>query len=381
MTKIISLILAFIMAAVFPFSAVDEQPAAVEQPAAAGFWAPLQAWVSNVSWGEKNYKLTFSAGEDSPSDVFIRKDAAVTEIELPDFGRVQISEETLALEIFGLPIVIDFGAFRQKNQASPGEKGTLSTDFEMLKPWLEKAYREILLPCADLGLNFGGLTAHIEASDETIRERTWAWIDSLMEERTILETLLNHYGPSLQLFIPGMPETFDELKQAWESEKANPAVTWPDFSVIADVVYNLGLGGKSISCDADLSSDGLGSIVLHLKLVPAGDGYDAAASMEIYSLDEAGDTYSLDLHAHGDSFSGVFNAPDNTIALNAEWKTEEGAERLAAGLTVNEAEPGSILLTLVEGRLEGILTLREKEQARIAIESVEKEPILVITKE
>ena len=381
MTKIIAVILAFILAAVFPFPAVDEQPASVEQSAAVSFLEPLRAWSSKVSWEEQDYKLTFSAGEDSPCEVFIRKDAGMTDIWLPEFGRVQLSEGKLALEIMGLPVVIDLGAFRQKVQNSSQEKSTLFTDFEMLKPWLEKAYKEILLPCADLGLNFGGLTAHIDANDEIIRQRTWAWIDSLMEERTILETLLNHYGPYLRPFISGFPETFDELKQAWDSEKANPAVTWPDFSVIADVTYNPGLGGKRISCDVDLSSAGLGSLVFHLVVLPAGDGFDATFSMEIYRLDEAGNIYSLDLRSHEDRFIVIFTAPDNTYTLNAERKAEEGAEKLTAGITVNEEELGNVLITLKEGRLEGVLALRDKKPVRVILEPVEKEPIHVITKE
>jgi len=380
MTKMIAVILSFVLALSFSFSGPGEQPAAVKQSASTGFLGSLQAWSAGILSGEKDCRLTFSVAGETPSELIIRKDDGLMEITMPNVGRLQAAEDTLAMEAFGPSVVLHLDEFREKLQAKPRKKGNLSTDFEMLRPWLEKAYKEIILPSGDLGLTFSGVTVHVNATDEIIRERTWKWIDSLIQERTTLETLMNHYGSWLRMLIPGMPKTFEELQQAWEAEKANPTVSWPDFSVTADIVYSLGLGGKRITCKADLSCEGLGSAEISFLLIPVKkEGFDLTASLDYSGTDNRAGTCSLDLHSHKERISGMLAVPGHTYTLDAGRSIEEGSEKLTARIAGDGGELGNVLLTLAEGRLEGILALKEKTLARIIVEPLEKEPIQVIT--
>lgn len=341
MKKLIALLLAVFMAASLSFSAAETLPAE------GGFFPALRDWSSGLAQEGQDYKAAVSVAGFSLFSMLIRKDSGITELAVPDLGRVQFSDKALALEAGNRQFVLDLASLREKFRKSDAEKINFKADLEMIKPWLDQGIREIILPSADLGLNFSGLTVHISATDEVIRERTWAWIDKLMEERTTLETLLAHYGRYLKLFIPWLPQTFDELKQAWEAEKANPSFTWPDFSVTADLTYSIGLGGRHISCNADLYCEGLGRAGLTMEMVPARDGSDILASLDTTGEDGSKNAFSLDFHCHGDKSSGVLTIPGNTFTLNAERRTESDTTVHYNAVLDEQKDHGRFLLNAV----------------------------------
>lgn len=329
MKRILALILAVLLTIVFACSSAEEQPAdavlpaAVEQPAAEDFFHALQAWSSGLRSAQKDYRATLLIDDQPIQDMTVRQDEGITEIAFPDIGRVQFSEKGIGLELGELQHFFDLESMRNKIRDRIPSKDELKADVEVLKPLLDSALKEILLPSVDLSLSFGGVTAHVEATDESIRERTFAFVDKLMEERTTLENLLDHYHRILGLFIPDMPQSFDELKQLWEKQKASPA-SWPDFNITADITYGMGWGGrKNITCNANLYSKDLGWAKFSMDLGLGRDGFDITASLNTNDRYYSTDAYTLDIHLGGNRLNGVLTIPRNNLVLNAEWNPAE----------------------------------------------------------
>lgn len=343
MKKIFTVFIALWLAVSWVFCAAAEAPSglpavteqAAETAAAGDFREALAAWAAGPA-GRQDLKATLLTADSEPREMTIRRDAGITELAVADLGRLQISENAIALEIGDFRYTFDLNRFRGDERPFLPEADTLRPDLEMIRPWLDRALKEILLPHARFGLSFRGITVHVEATDESLREKAAAWFDQLVQERTVLETLIAHYGRFLRTFFPFIPRSFDELKETWEAEKANPSIPWPDFTVTADITYGKGFSGTSISCDANLYCKGLGWGKLSLELARSRGSLDLITSLD--TNDESGrrNSFGLDFHSRGDKLDAILLIPRNTFTLSAERLPDADSRTVRYTATLDE---------------------------------------------
>ena len=299
--------------------------AAEESQAPSDFFQALLGWAQNLNLDESDY-FASARWENSPVyQATLRKDQGITELSVPDIGRAQISDNKIMLDIGGQKYGVDLSMLTDLIQSfSSGEKAA-SKDLEMLRPWLEKAFRDIILPCVRINYSSGGFSVHIDADDERIKERTYALIDEIMAERNTVETILSHYGSFLGQFIPGMPQTFDELTRIWELEKTNQALYWRDFSLGADITFSQGRDGLSASGHVKLYLEWLFGANLSFELKSTGEGVDFLASLDLTNYRDRIRSTSgkLAFHAAGDKIEGMLQLDEYTYNLTAERAKEE----------------------------------------------------------
>ena len=326
---------------------------AEEQPAGGDFGQGIREWLAGLNLEKSDYKASIFSGGYKSAEITVRKDQGITEIAVPGSGRMQISESAVIVNMGGQLYSVDLAAMRDTYQTFFAEDKYIDKDIEMLRPWLEKAFRDIILPSVKVNAGRRGFTLHIDAGAEEIRERTYAWLDEFIADRNTVETILNRYGLYLGTMIPGMPQTYEELKEAWEKEKTNPDSRWQDFHITADITSARSIYGQNISCVADLYIANAGGARLSFELSVARDGFDLVSSLNVSEgtaisrQHNRSDAYELDLHCHGNKLNGVLATPDDTFTLNAEKKTEEDdTTHITATLNAQRSH-GEIMLDAV----------------------------------
>ena len=311
--------------------------AAEESQAPADFLQALADWAQNLNLDESDYSGSVRWLNSPAYEGTVRKSQGITEIELAGLGKAQVSEKKIMLDIGGKKYGVDLSKLMEWIQSfSSGEKKGFAKDLEMLLPWLEKAFKDIILPCVRINYSYDGWSVHIDADDETIRERTYTLIDEMIAERNTLETVLDRYGTYLSKLIPDMPRTFEELEKAWESEKDNPAFSWMDFNLGADLTYSRSYDGLSVSGRINLSFQRLFGANLTFELKSNDEGFDVLASLDLSNGRDAAvrSSNKLAIHCAKDKIEGLLKVQDNTYTLKAEGKTEEsGLRRYTASLT------------------------------------------------
>ena len=310
--------------------------AAEEQATAGDFLQPLARWAQSLNLDESDYYGSVGWAGGLLYDGTIRKNQDFTELAVSGLGRAQISRKKIMLEIGGQKYGIDLTAVVKDLLQSFASGGrSFTKDLKVLWPWAEKAFKDILLPCVRISYSIDGLTLHIDANDEEIKERTYAFIDEIMAERNTAEALLSHFGSFLGRFIPGMPKTVDELERFWESEKANQTIAWRKFNFSADITCSMKFSGQSVSGHGNLYLEGLYGATISFELKSDKEGVDLLGSLDLTN-DRAGmqsSSYKLALHLIGDKAEGLLQIQDNTYALKAEKETpEKGAARYTASL-------------------------------------------------
>ena len=333
MKRIIAVLLAIVLLSGIALSAAEESG----KPA--DFLQALSEWAQKLNPDESDYSASVKWSGSPGYQGTLRKDQEITEIELAGLGKAQVSENKLMLDIGGKKFGIDLSRVLNliKSWSSgKSEKKGLLKNLEMVKPWLEKAFKEIILPCVRINYSYDGVSIHIDADDEKIMESTYALIDEIMAERNTLETLLNQYGPYLARFIPNMPKTFEELAKAWEFEKEHRSIHWRDFNFGADITYSTGNGGLSVSGRINLYLQGLFGAGLTIELKTTDEGADLIASLEVTNDRSPVPQFSgkLAFHCVRDKVEGVLEIGEHTYTLKAERKNEEhGRNRYTASLT------------------------------------------------
>jgi len=325
---------------------------AEETVAAGNFLQGLREWFTGLDLEKSDYKASIFSGGYQTAEVTVRRDQGITEIAVPGSRRMQISENMIVVDAGGQLYTVDLAAMKEAQQTFLGEDRHLDRDIEMLRPWLQKAFNDIILPSVELSMGRRGLTLHIDAGAEEIRERTYAWMDEFIADRNTVETILKRYGLYLGTLIPGMPQTYEELKIAWETEKANPGSRWPDFRITADITSDRSLYGRNISCVANLYFAGAGGARLSFELAAVRDGFDLVSSLDVSDgrisrRHSRSSSYEFDLHCHGNQLSGVLATPDDTYILSAEKKTEEDDTTHITATMKEQRSHGEIMLDAV----------------------------------
>ena len=266
MKRILSLLLTIMLVA-------GMTAAGAETAAGGDFAAGFMGWLSSIDLSGSDYAATVQTPSETERAV-LRQDGAVTEIELEGQGRVQLSQNAIALEIQGQRYYIDLESILGMMQPML-TSGDMESEMEMLTPWLQKALMQILLPSAKLSIRPEGTMIHFEATAQELQERLYAFIDEMMAERTTLETLLKHYGAAVQMSVQGFPADFETLKSLWEAEKAQPA-QWPDFALSADITTASAYGKPAeFSCAADITMEGRQICSLRLEFEETREGIQA----------------------------------------------------------------------------------------------------------
>ena len=307
----------------------------------------LMRWVQNLNLDESDYFA--SAGwENSPVyQATLRKNQSITELTVPDIGRAQISDNKVILDIGGQKYGIDLSMLMELIQSFSSDEKAALLDLEMLRPWLEKALTDIVLPSVRINYSNGGFSVHIDADDEQFKARTYALIDEIMAEKKTVETILSHYGPFLVQFFSGMPQTYDELRRIWEVEKAVQTLYWRDFSLEADITWFQRQDGLSASGHVKLYLEWLFGANLSFELKSTDEGIDFLASLDLTNYRDWIQSTSgkLEFHVAVDKMEGMLQLQDYSYMLTAERiKEEDGLCHYTVCLTGMETKWREMIL-------------------------------------
>ena len=164
MKRIIAVLLAVVLLSGISLSAAEEPQVSAD------FLQALAAWAQNLNLDESDYAGSVKWLDSPGYQGTVRKNQGSTETELAGLGKVQVSENKLMLDIGGKKFGVDLSKLKDMVKSySSGEKGLLK-DLEMLRPWLERAFKEIVLPCVKINYSLDGVSIHIDADDEKIKE-------------------------------------------------------------------------------------------------------------------------------------------------------------------------------------------------------------------
>ncbi len=211
-------------------------PASAGEMEIGSFLPALFEWLGSLNPSEKDIVGQVTWDPDVAIGARLRQENDALELEVDPLGRFQLSPSLLAGEFSGQKFIVDLASLSQLLLSSFSGESTFQQDQELLLPWLQKAYLQILAPCLDIpDVSRDGYTLHFQADSATMKERIIRFLDELMAEETTLRTLMDHYGPYLQMYIPGMYADFDHLKAAWEKERDNGASFLPNFNIEADI--------------------------------------------------------------------------------------------------------------------------------------------------
>lgn len=294
---------------------------AEEGTASGDFIRSVREWAGALDLDREDYQASLSIDGNPAYGATLRKDGEVTEFAVRDLGRVQVSGSGLSLDVGGKQYSLEFAALAEmfKGFSSGGEG--LAKDFELIRPWLQKALLQVLMPCVSVSWPHGGMVLHIEATDEEIRDRAYALIDEIMAERTTVETLLARYGTYLSLLVPGMPRTFDELKEAWEREKEEKTFYWRDFLVDADVTFSDNFGQTAVSVAGRLYIDQVCDYSLSFEMTSGREGFDLAATLQD---GRRGGGYALEIRLHGNELRAKLFSDRFSYTLKGRWTAPDG---------------------------------------------------------
>ncbi len=243
------------------------------------FLRAFTEWISALNLNE--YDLEGRAGWEPGTDVglTLRQEEGTLEADLENVGRVQVSPSRAAAEYNGQRIIVDIASLSAMVMNMVSEGGKYAKDGEMLLPWLQKGLMQILHPCLkSIGTTSSGITLQIEADSETIMENIRKFVDEAMQEEKTLRTLMEHYGPTLALIIPGMYKDFEQLKAAWQEGRDQTWWFFPRFSIIADVMIQRSWNALTgIICRADITF-GSFSFALDLEYAVKREGLELRVS-------------------------------------------------------------------------------------------------------
>ena len=321
-----------LVVSLFGISIACSEEAAANVDFADGFLA----WTKSLDLNRTDYHGQVVYNGIPSVDTTLRKDGGLTELAISNLGRVQISDQTLALEINGQKYYVDLASIMDTVMPLLEGEQSYSEDLEMAGSWLEKALQQVVLPCLKVSFTERGMLIHLEASDEIIRERAYTLIDELMADRQCVEGLLKKYSGILSLFIPDMPETFEELEAAWISEKENHEFYWRDFDVSADITYSRNNQEIQMSGEVSLYIQWLFGIDLSFELASEGETIDLLADIDLTNYRDyiRSASNKLEFHCQGNRLYGTLKTRDMTYSLNAEKETEENKQdRYVATLT------------------------------------------------
>lgn len=308
---------------------------AEETTPAKDFPTAFLQWAQNLNLSTSDYGGTFSYGQNPPYHATLRQDNNILELAIQELGKAQLNDQMFALEINGQKYYVDLVSLLQFFQSKANE---LPKDLEILQGWLQKAYQQIILPCIEISYTNSGMILHIEINDEGIKDRTYALVDELLEDRSTVEHLLTSYGPLLSLLIPNMPKDYNSLIQVWTSAKNDSSAQWPFFSLTADVTFASNYyGGLEISCNADIKLSQYAAR-LTFELLSDGNSLDLTASYKPYSF-YSSSQFDLEFHYAGNQVDGQLIVNGTVISLNVLWEDlTDGTRKITADLTGNYAE-------------------------------------------
>ena len=345
MKRVIAVLLAIMMLAGISASAEEtRQDAEDTRQAAEDFIQSLEQWVWNLNPEASDYMGTVRWIGGKPLEVFFRNDGSIIELEHSDFGKVQFSGDKVMLDVGGKKFGLSFSAFAglfRRSDASTSGKASVANGLELLRPWLMKAFSDIVLPCVSLRPSRDGLMIHLEANNEVIREKVSALVDSFIEERKTAETLLSHYGSYLRLLFPELPRTFDELEKAWQAAKRNPAFFGQAFSIVADVTYSQSDDDLAVTGKIDLFIDTLSVTNLSFELVKGRDAADLIFSLNNNNMSAP---IRLEYHRKEGKLQAAVEINGYTYSLTAN-QSAEGDGKIHYSVTLGGRDARNRALT------------------------------------
>ena len=313
MKRIIAVLLAvIILLAGISASAEDNRQEAED------FIRSLEQWAWNLNPEASDYMGTVRWIGGKPIEVLFRNDGKIIEASHSGFGKLQISGDKIMLDIggkkFGLSLSAFAGIFRKADSStSSSGEGSFAEDLEMLRPWLMRAFSEVVLPCVSLRPGRDGLMIHLEANNEVLREKITDLVDSFLAERKTAERLLSRYRTYLRLLFPDLPRTFDGLEKAWEAEKQNPAFFGQAFSIVADITYSQSDEDLAVTGKVDLFVGDEETAGLSFELVRGRDAADL-----ILSLSTASEPFRLEYHRSESRLQAAVEVSGFTYSLNVD---------------------------------------------------------------
>ncbi len=301
--------------------AIAEDPAAAPQTIAAPepvekFSASLFKWASGLNPAEYDLHAAISADRKSYSAT-LKHDGAVTSIEIPGIGALQIDQKDIVLNVSGMTYVMNIESLVRLFADAAQPSGGSRTDTSLIRPLLQQAVQEILLPSVELSYSFSTINCHIALNETELRDRSVAFIDKLIASDSF-EPLYAAYGQYFQLLIPDFPKSADDIRAAWPDIEAQSHYPISDhFSIEADFQRSLSSwGAPEIAC--------VGNIFCMYRSI--GFSFEYSARRDGFSL-----------------CASLSERTGNYDAFNVSFALDGFDQNIAGSLTVNTYESNAFL--------------------------------------
>ncbi len=233
-------------------SAAASQTSAAPEPVKA-FSDSLLQWANRLNPAEYDLRADVSTGQGAYSAT-VKRDGAMTSIEIPGVGTLQIDQKDIVFNLSGITYVMNIESLVKLFTDAADPSSGAQMDASLMRPLLQQAVQEILLPSLELSYSHSTINCHIELNETELRDRLVAFLDKLISGDSF-DALYAAYGQYLQLLIPDFPKSADEIRAAWpdiEAESHYPL--YDHFSVEADFQRSLSLWGMpEMACVGNIS--------------------------------------------------------------------------------------------------------------------------------
>ncbi len=210
------------------------------------FFPALAQWASSLNLNQNDLEGRLKWEPETDFGMTLRQENGTLEADLENLGRIQVSSSRAAGEFSGQKYIVELGSLANMVMNMANEGNQYKKDAEMLSPWLQKALVQILMPCVkSMEVTYSGTNLQIYADSAAIRDHLCDFVDEMMQEEETLRTLLDHYGSTLTMVIPGMYTDFGRMKADWDRAKEQRWDFWPSFQIEADVNIQMSWGSVS----------------------------------------------------------------------------------------------------------------------------------------
>lgn len=314
MKKWLSLVLALVLSLSLASSFAEETG-----ESAGAFEAALQEWAKDIDLSKADYRLSWESEGQSASAV-VRGDKTLTLIEIPDFGKIQLSKDKLVLQLKDGTTVIDLSSLMTFRQ-SPDN---LTMDAQMLTLLMMQAVQQVIMPSVEMTQNENGTVFHLSVDNQVLVRRLFDFLDKTFENKSY-RSLIARYSATLKSAIPDFPQTEEELLSWWKKVYPNAEKVKKTATLEMDVVSSASSGKtETVAFGTLVSTDSTRDF--SFELVNGEDGITLKAHALETVNSRTLSSCTVNLAKRGDDLS-IHSASDSVRSGSASLDLEiEGSE-------------------------------------------------------
>ena len=264
MKKLLALILALSLCVSLTASLAESNA-----PLSGAFGRALQEWIQSLDPSSTDLRIDWTDGEKT-SSAEIRGDNDLTLVEIPELGRIQISEGKIVLQLEGKTTVVDLNSLIRFQQSRTTAD---SRDSRLLSMLYIQAFEEVIMPSVKMRMGENGLVFHFSIDNQVLIRRLYDYLDKVFQSEAYRELILRSFS-SFLASVPDSPKTGDELLSWWKNEYSNAGKAEKTTVLDLDVISN----------DRSAGSEIVGFGTLTSREVRFDFSFDSCSSMDGFTM-------------------------------------------------------------------------------------------------